>query len=196
MLEEVESLFKGENNLLELGCGNSKKQGYIGIDQINYKCVDICGDVHRALDLIPENSCSKIYASHFFCHINDWEELLNKCYRVLKTGGTLSIKNPHYSNPYYYNDPTHIKYSGLYSFNFYVKQDIFARKVPMYSYTGFKLISSKLIFKSERPFYLSYLFGKIFTKIFNLHSFLGEIYEWHFSKYIGCYEIDYLLEKE
>jgi SAM-dependent methyltransferase len=191
----IESLFQGKNNNLELGCGPSKKEGYIGIDSIDYSCVDICGDVFEILNVIPDGSCNAIYASHFFCHIKDWERLLNECSRILCNNGSLNIVNPHFSNPFFFSDPTHIKTCGLYSFSYYAIDNMFHRKVPLYANTGFTLNSYLLVFKAPKPFYISYLVGKFFTKIFNVSCFISELYEWHLSKYISCYEVRFNLQK-
>lgn len=52
---------------LELGCGNRKKFDYsIGIDIVNYDCVDIVGNVVDVIKTIPSDSVDYIYASHFY----------------------------------------------------------------------------------------------------------------------------------
>lgn len=193
MDKEIASYFANGSVDLEFGCGAFKREGFVGIDMIDYAGVDICGNVAEILPAIPSASCRSIYASHFFCHVSDWQNLLEEAARILEDGGELEIINPHMSNPYAFSDPTHVKFSGLYSFSYYAKDEIFRRKVPLYSDVGLRLQSAKLCFKAERPFYLSYALGRVFGVVFNLTPFLSEIYEWVFSKYITCYEIRYVL---
>ena len=172
----------------------SKKTGYIGIDSISYPG-DLCGDVFEILKLIPDESCESIYASHFFCHINNWEKLLQECARILTSSGQLEIINPHFSNPYFFSDPTHVKTSGLYSFSYYARDKIHYRKVPLYKNTGFTIQKIYLCFKASKPFYLSYGFGILLSKIINLSTFIREFYEWHLTKLFSCYEIRFVLIK-
>ena len=189
----IVSYFKNGSVDLEFGCGAFKREGFVGIDMIDYDDVDIGGNVAEIIPAIPSASCRSIYASHFFCHVLDWQSLLYEAARILDDGGELVIINPHMSNPYAYSDPTHVKFSGLYSLSYYARDEIFRRKVPLYSDVGLRLKSVQLCFKAERPFYLSYALGRVFSAVFNLTPFLSEIYEWIFSKYITCYEIRYVL---
>ena len=180
---------------LDLGCGPTKKNGFIGIDQIDYAGVDLCGDIYEILKSIPSGSCSEIYASHFICHLSDWSELISECYRLLDVNGKLIVINPHFANPYFYSDPTHVRGSGLYSMSYFARDHIFSRTVPLYHDTGFDLYSVQLDFKASKPFYLSYAFGRVFNFIFNGFPIFKEIYEWHFSKFLNCYQVKYTLVK-
>ena len=57
---------------IELGCGPNKKNiDAVGIDLIDYDCVDIVGDVFEVLSQIPSESVKNIYTYHFLEHIED-----------------------------------------------------------------------------------------------------------------------------
>ncbi len=195
MLNKISNLIGKGRVKLDLGCGSSKKTGYIGVDQIQYPGVDLCGDIYDILKSIPSGSCSEVRASHFICHLSNWEIILSECYRLLEENGDFVVINPHFSNPYFFSDPTHVKSSGLYSMSYYAHDDIFSRKVPLYFDTGFTLHFVGLEFKASKPFYLSYAFGYIFNIVFNAMPIFQEIYEWHFSKILNCYQIKYILKK-
>ena len=183
---------------LDIGCGPNKVGcDWLGIDSIAYDGVDMVGDVFEVLAEIESESVDKIHTSHFLEHIDDLSRFLSECERVLKVGGDLEIIVPHFSNPYYYSDPTHRIFFGLYSMSYFVGGKLFAREVPSYSYDFFlQLLSVKLIFKDVKPFYLSYLIRRVFGYLINFSVFSMEFYERWLSKLFWCYEIRYSLKKK
>ena len=191
----IDEINKNKNKSLEFGPGlNKKNDTNITIDLIDFKSVDIVGDIFEVLSLIEDSSIEFIESFHFFEHIEDLQLLISECSRILKKNSMMKIVVPHFSNPYYYSDPTHKNFFGLYTFSYFTKNDFFNRKVPRYFKNNFDLISVNLIFKTNRPKYLTYLFKKSFEKIFNLSNFTKEFYEENISYIIPCYEVDYVLK--
>lgn len=81
-----------EHVVLELGCGSNKTISFaIGVDAIDYNCVDIVGDVFDVLAALPNNSIDELYSFHFFEHIEDLNRLLADIARVLKPNGKLEV---------------------------------------------------------------------------------------------------------
>ena len=183
---------------LELGCGRCKRnKDAIGIDVIDYECVDIVGDVYDVLRKIPSNSVSAVYSYHFFEHVESILILMKELERVIKDDGLLVIVAPHFSNPYYYSDYTHKNQFGLYSFSYLSKKSIFTRKTPRYNESfEFDLSKVKLVFKSPRPFYVRWGVKKIFQVIFNLNRYMMEFYEENLCYIFPCYEIRYEMIKK
>ena len=180
---------------LDVGCGPRKKNpASIGIDAIDYPGVDLVGDVYEVLAVLPTGSVDGVYTSHFMEHIQDVQKLLGEFERVLKPGGELQIIVPHFSNPYFYSDPTHRTFFGLYTFCYFAESDLFSRKVPTYGYSP-KLLLKKvhLRFKSPPPFYFRYGFKRVVELIVNLFPYTQEFYEEMLSGLLSCYEIEYTL---
>lgn len=182
---------------LELGCGDHKKQSHaIGIDAIDYDCVDIVGDVFNVFEKIPDHSIAEIYSYHFFEHISDLSTLVQEIERVLIPNGKLIVVVPHFSNPYYYSDYTHKNSFGLYSFSYLAKDNLFSLKVPKYNKIPvLSLEAVDLIFKSPVPFYFRYIIKRFFQLLFNLNYYMKEFYEENLCYLIPCYEIKYELRK-
>ena len=182
---------------LEFGCGQKKKSDEsISIDIKDFSSVDIVGDIFEVLNLIDDNSIDYIESFHFFEHIKDINKLLNECSRVLKVEKKMRIVVPHFSNPYYFSDPTHENFFGLYTFSYFSKQDYFTRKVPKYYDCFFNICKINLIFKTNKPKYISFLIKKFFQIIFNLNKFSKEFYEENLCYLFPCYEIDVILKNE
>jgi ubiquinone/menaquinone biosynthesis C-methylase UbiE len=194
LLEKIEEL---QCVVLELGCGSQKRiREAIGIDAINYDCVDIVGDVYEVLAKFPENSVKAIYSYHFFEHVIDLSLLMDEIARVLKEEGVIEVIVPHFSNPYFYSDYTHKNFFGLYSFSYFAKEFIFQRKTPNYErIIEFELCHVNLCFKSSRPFYVRHGIKLVLGKLFNLNTYMKEFYEENLCYIFPCYEIKYSLKK-
>lgn len=83
---------------LDLGCGPTKRYGYIGIDFSSN--ADIQWDLRFGIPC-DDNSISIIRSDHFFEHlsIDELMDILKDCRRVLIKGGVLDFSVPHI-NPY------------------------------------------------------------------------------------------------
>ena len=182
---------------LELGCGDAKRNvDAIGIDALDFSCVDIVGDVYAVLSMFPDKSVDAVYSYHFVEHVADVPRLLSELARVLKPAATVEFVAPHFSNPYFYSDPTHRSFFGLYTFCYYARSSLFSRKVPTYDHDiKFDVISVDLIFKSSRPFYVRYVVKRLFGLIFNSCYYFRELYEENFCYLVPCYEVKYLLRR-
>lgn len=182
---------------LELGCGPNKRHiNAVGIDLLDYPCVDIVGDVYDVLAKFPSGSVDVIYSYHFVEHVEDLNRLLAEFSRVIKIGGYAEVVVPHFSNPYYYSDPTHRSFFGLYTFNYFAVNSSFKRKVPTYQKKlNFKIDEVDLIFKSSPPFYLRHIFKKTIGLFFNSCNYMKELYEENFCYLFPCYEVKYKLKR-
>lgn len=182
--------------VLELGCGKKKRQGAIGIDRIDLPEVDIVADVEEGLDFLPDGCVDEIYARSFFEHVENFEGLMSEIVRVLKKGGKVFVFVPHFSNPYYYSDPTHKRFFGLYSFYYFVDSRYqLKRKVPNYYFdTKIRIVSLKLVFDS--PFFFGRIIKKILGAIFNLSRSFQEWYEENLCYIFPCYGIEIVFTRD
>lgn len=193
----LRNLDHGTQLELELGCGNRKRnRNAIGIDILDYPDVDIVGDVYHILSLFPSNSVNAIYGYHFIEHIPDVPKLIYELARILKSNGHVEFVAPHFSNPYFYSDPTHRSFFGLYTFCYFAEKSPFARQVPIYeSKIYFQMKSVDLIFKSSQSFIMRYGLKRIIGGIFNSCTYMKELFEENFCYLFPCYEIRYILQK-
>ncbi|MDC3410001.1 class I SAM-dependent methyltransferase [Alphaproteobacteria bacterium] len=188
----------GAGFYLEFGCGSRKfREDSICIDLVDCDCVDIVGDVFSVFPDIPSESVDHIYSSHFVEHLNDIDCFMKESHRILKPSGQMTIIVPHFSNPYFYSDPTHKQLFGLYSMSYFARDKILSRAVPGYSrLDGLTLASVKLTFRSFRPRYIRHLIFKVIQVIVNVAPFSMELYEELFSGLIPCYQVEFLIEKD
>lgn len=194
ILSKLETL---ENVVIDLGCGDKKLQTEaIGVDILDTPTVDIVGDALTVLKKFPESTVDEILSSHFLEHVESPSEMLSAIHRALKIGGSATITVPHFSNPFFYSDPTHQQFFGLYTFNYYAESILFKRTVPAYSrISGLELVQAELKFKSYPPNYIRHGLKKILQAIVNCSSWTKEAYEENFSGIFPCYEITVQLKK-
>ena len=182
-------LANGEPIVIELGCGINKKTGRIGVDRLDLPDVDIVCNLEDGLQFLPDSSVDEIYAISILEHIKNFELLLIEITRTLKKEGRCNVFVPHFSNPYYYSDYSHLKFFGLYTFYYFVNdRNQLHRKVPsFYSKSRIHILSKKLVFKS--PFKGRNIFKRIIEFTVNSSSWTQEFYEENLCYLIPCYGI-------
>ena len=182
---------------LELGCGQNKKNlNAIGIDLLDYDCVDIVGDIFDVLRQIPNGSVMNIYTYHFLEHVSEIDNLIKEMHRIISEHGKIHVVVPHFSNPFYYSDLTHKVSFGLYSFSYYSDSKL-KRKVPNYGNKAlFRQDTVRLKFKSYPPRYIRHSVKKVFEYIFNMNKYMQEFYEENLVYIFPCYEVSFTLSKK
>lgn len=188
----------GEALSLELGCGPRKVNPQaIGIDILDADGVDIVGEIFEVLASLPQESCESIYSAHFFEHVADLPRLLAETARILRKGGKMTVIVPHFSNPFYYSDPTHRTPFGLYTMAYFCRQSLFTRTIPNYGLeSGLLLQDVALAFKSYPPRYVRHAFKRMIGFLFNSGMYMREFYEENLCWLVPCYEVRYDLERQ
>jgi len=94
---------------LDMGCGKSKKEGFIGVDQYAMEGVDVVMVIGSDTWQWEDNSVDEINASHFLEHLTQEERVhfMNEAYRVMKPGAKMSVVTPHWASNRAYGDITH-----------------------------------------------------------------------------------------
>ena len=83
---------------INLGCGDKKRCGYVN--------VDLYGDPEVRCDLsvfpwpFADASVEEVFSEHFLEHVADYEATVLEIHRILKPGGLLHFKVPHFRSPY------------------------------------------------------------------------------------------------
>jgi len=163
---------------------------------LDYPDVDIVGDVYDVLSSFPSKSVDAVYSYHFIEHVPDVPKLISELARILKPNGLVEFVAPHFSNPYFYSDPTHRSFFGLYTLCYFADESPFARQVPTYGYKlDFQIKSVDLIFKSSHHFFMRYGIKRLVGGIFNSCNYMKELFEENFCYLFPCYEIRYILQK-
>lgn len=105
---------------LDFGCGKNKKEGFLGVDIIEFDGVDCVLDIGTEKWPWKDNSVEEAHASHFIEHLGPEERIhfCNELYRVLKFGAKFTMICPHWNSGRAYGDMTH-KWPPVCEFWFY-----------------------------------------------------------------------------
>jgi len=105
----INVLEKGGGVRLELGCGERKQRGFIGLDNRRLPGVDILHDLEVFPWPLPDESCAVVIASHVIEHIKPWLmiKFMDEVWRIMKDDGTFAMSHPYGVNDLYLGDPTH-----------------------------------------------------------------------------------------
>lgn len=179
--------FKNANRvILDIGCGNKKIPGAIGIDIIDLPDVDIVANIEDGLKFLQNNTVDEINCNSILEHIENFNIFIEEMVRVMKPSGVANVFVPHFSNPHFYSDPTHLRSFGLYTFHYYVNETKqLRRKVPnFYTSIRINIISNRLVFKSFLKFGTP--MNAFCNWFFNINKNLQEFYEARLSWLLPC----------
>jgi len=109
---------------LDLGCGINKKEGFVGVDVLDFEGVDVVADLRKKWPW-KNDSVDEVHCSHFIEHLTSDERchFMNELYRVLKPDAKATIVAPHWGSNRAYGDPTHVWPPVSEMFFFYLKKD-------------------------------------------------------------------------
>lgn len=191
--EKLSAMLANRTVSLELGCGPYRSfPDYVGVDSLSYPGVDVVSDVIEFLRSLPDRCVDNVHSSHFLEHVSDLPRLMDEFTRVCKPGGRVVSVVPHFSNPFFYSDPTHTRFFGLYTMSYFARDRLFRRKVPTYGKVpAFDLADLDLSFRS--PFRVRYALRLPVQWAVNATRWGQEFYEEFLTPFFYCYEITYTL---
>jgi len=110
MNKKIKSLLKSKTGIqLDVGCGDNKQTGFVGMDIRKLPTVDIVHDAEVIPYPLPRESCSRILVNHLIEHICPRKiiGLMNEWWELLKPEGQLLISMPYAGSQGFWQDPTH-----------------------------------------------------------------------------------------
>jgi len=160
---------------LHLGCGKDIKEGYINLDYIKGKGVDVVHNLNNFPYPFENNRFDEIFMQDILEHLEDTSKVLKELHRISKNGAIIKVRVPHCKSAQAWGDITHKRAFSCDSFKWY---DI------LYKHKGSQTLETetikikrnkiKIIF--PRPFHYIGL-----AYIFNLNNFSRYLYERYFS---------------
>lgn len=151
---------------LDIGCSFHKKSGYVGVDIIKTKDVDVVAD----MESLPFNDSTidLIHTRHTFEHVKDPHRCLAELFRVANSDSKIIIIVPHYSNHTYWADMTHIRPFSVRSFEYFDLEFARSAGFPIYlPNVNVKTLSVKLVYWPERIYSSKSFLKRNILKIFD-----------------------------
>jgi SAM-dependent methyltransferase len=91
---------------VDLGCGTSKKLGYIGLDLMPFGEVDIVCNLEHGIP-VRNNVVTSVYSNQVLEHIENTVLIMQEIFRVCKPGARVTLRVPYYTSIGAFKDPTH-----------------------------------------------------------------------------------------
>lgn len=136
--------------VLNLGCGNAKldfpeaRQAteVVGIDISPSSQADVLHDLNSFPYPFESDRFDLVILQDIIEHLENVPAVINEVYRIVRNGGSVRIRTPHYSSYYAYNDPTHIHFFGAFVL------DGFDAATPnlLYSEARFRFLDRRILF--------------------------------------------------
>jgi SAM-dependent methyltransferase len=105
---------------LDVGCGNAKTPGALGIDSNPGTQADVIHDLNVFPWPLETNTFDRVVCSHIVEHVADMIKFMEEVHRVSRAGAQIEIVTPHFSSRFSYTDPTHVRHLGLRSFDYFM----------------------------------------------------------------------------
>jgi SAM-dependent methyltransferase len=110
--------------VLNIGCGKTRIPGSIGVDRVK---IENYVDVVHDLDTVPypfqDNFADEIHFYHVLEHLWDPIRKMEELHRILKPGGVLHLRTPHFSSMGAFTDLTHVRPFAYNSFDCFEKDN-------------------------------------------------------------------------
>jgi len=107
-----------KRKILNIGCGKTRIPGSTGVDREKIEdFVDVVWDLDKTPYPFPDNYADEIHMYHVLEHLHDPLKKMEEIHRILKPGGKLYIRVPHFSSMGAFTDITHIRPFGFTSFD-------------------------------------------------------------------------------
>jgi SAM-dependent methyltransferase len=105
--------------ILDVGCGQAKTPGAVGLDLLPAAAADLLADAGQRAWPFADNTFDRIIGRHVIEHVPDVMAFMAEAHRVGRAGASLQIVTPHFSNRYSYTDPTHLRHLAWRSFDYF-----------------------------------------------------------------------------
>lgn len=146
-------IWKGSMNILDLGCGFSKRPDAIGMDRITGCDADVLGDISKLPLPFRDNSIDVVYCMDVLEHLPDIIGTMEEIWRISKPGADIFIVAPMMSSANLHNDPTHLRAFTSRSFDYFIEGE----KLFKYGYSHARFCKLSVIYdrdsRMERHFY-------------------------------------------
>ncbi|MBU0649657.1 class I SAM-dependent methyltransferase [Patescibacteria group bacterium] len=132
--------------ILNLGCNDSRLPGTVGVDIIKRPAVDVVHDLNHIPYPFPDNHADEIHMYHVLEHLDNPIKVIEELHRILKPGGRLYLRVPHFSSLYAWGDITHKRAFTINCF------DVFDTKHD-YKKWGYSGVKFHIVTRKIRYFY-------------------------------------------
>jgi predicted SAM-dependent methyltransferase len=172
--------------ILDLGCGNKKRPGAIGVDFNDRTAADVIHNLNAFPYPFDDASVDEVYLDNILEHLDEPLKVMEEVYRIVRPGGRVKVIVPYFRSLWAFIDPTHQHFFTVSSFAFYDPDHIICKR---YDYTLARFKTEKIVFNETLE---SSWFKRVVMVIANRWPWR---YEYHLSHLYPLDDITYSLPR-
>ena len=170
---------QASGRILDLGCGQSKLPGSVGVDMHpSLTGIDVRYRYEPGTHIpFKDGSFVHINLQDFVEHVANIAALLEEVHRVAADRALVTVRFPHYSSPGAHNDITHRKFLGCRAFDHFDPNTKYGATYGYYNQSQlpipFTIVSGALDCLGVRPGFLARLLFRLAKKSKMVEHYLG-----------------------
>jgi len=174
---------------LDVGCGNEKIEGSIGIDAVSLPNVDVVHNLNVYPWPFSDNTFEEVYCFHVLEHLDDIIAAMQEIFRICRNNATVFIKVPHAScSRVVWGDPTHKRGFTCRTFS-----DYFSRGSKYYYYSNVDFVVEKqkmnyCLYDGKRDTRIPRFWQLLNNFLANISPLSQEAFERLFANWVGGFE--------
>jgi len=95
---------------LDIACGQSKREGFMGVDIAAGPGVDFVFNLEKyPWTIFQDDSVEEVHCSHYLEHVPDFMKFMDEVWRICKNGAKITFLCPYYTSIRCWQDPTHVR---------------------------------------------------------------------------------------
>lgn len=133
---------------LELGCGQKKHSGWIGVDLVALDGVDVRCDLKKLPWPFQDNVATEVRLDNVIEHLPDTVAIFDELHRVCAPSAKVTVIWPHCRSRGAYGDPTHVHFFNEYMIDYFLAPGASTRRenrFAFYTQRHWRLLSRRLI---------------------------------------------------
>lgn len=108
---------------LNLGCGQRRLDGYLGVDRFPCAGADVLCDLTTGLPF-RDDCADTILLDNVIEHIADIPSLMHELVRIARNGARVTVITPHFTSLSSWKDPTHVHHLSYFSLDHFEKPSV------------------------------------------------------------------------
>jgi SAM-dependent methyltransferase len=142
---------------LNLGCGTDIRPGYVNLDSADLPGVDVVHDLSELPLPFADAAFAEVVCQDVLEHLPDYPRLLGEIHRIMRPGGRLVVRSPHFTSRAVWLDPTHRTTFSIDTLRFFVAGERYAERAYYFPFKFAAVESARIVFHRWRGMPWNYL---------------------------------------